>query len=512
MTSSEYRQHDALALADLVRKGAVTPTELLDAAIAQAEAQPALNAIVTPLYEQGRHMLDRLPDGEAGQQMPFRGVPFLLKDLELEWAGTPLKSGCRGYAGYVSATDSFAVTKYKEAGLIFFGKTNTPEFGLTPYTEPELYGPARNPWNLAYSPGGSSGGSAAAVAAGIVPVASASDGGGSIRIPASCCGLFGLMPSRGRTSLGPGLGELWQGAVRSHVVSRTVRDSAAFLDITAGTSPGDPYTMGKPGESFLGQVGQHPTGDPHRRTGPGKLRIALTTQHPFPGHQTHADCVGAVQKTARLLESLGHTVEEIALPYDHTVLSETYLTMVLSETGATIRELSDYLKRPARRTDMELNTWALARISEAYSAVDSSYHKRRWNTLARRMGELHQTYDLLLMPTLSRPPIRIGELQNTSAENQLMKIVDAVGGLKFLKGGKQIDQLAEKAFGYIPFAPIANMTGQPSMSVPLHQSAGGLPIGSMFTAALGNEALLFRVAAQLEHAQPWAGNWPPNLP
>jgi len=502
MTSPEYRQHDALGLADLVRKGAVTPLELLDAAIAEAEVHnPALNAIVTPLYEQGRRMLDQLPDGRAGEAMPFRGVPFLLKDLELEWAGTPLKSGCRGYAGYVSTTDSFAVARYKQAGLIFFGKTNTPEFGLTPYTESQLYGPARNPWNLAYSPGGSSGGSAVAVAAGIVPAASASDGGGSIRIPASCCGLFGLMPSRGRASLGPGYGELWQGAVRSHVVSRTVRDSAAFLDVTAGTSPGDPYTMGTPAETFLSQVGKQP----------GKLRIALATQHPFPGQQTHAECIAAVQKTAKLLESLGHTVEEIALPYDHTVLSQMYLTMVLGETGATIRELGDYLKRPARRDDMELNTWALSRISEAYSAADFSYQKRRWNDLARRMGALHETYDLLLMPTLSRPPIRIGELQNTPTENQLMKLVDAVGGLKLLKGSKQIDQLAEKSFGYIPFPPIANMTGQPSMSVPLHLSADGLPVGSMLTAALGNDALLFQVAAQLEQAQPWVGNWPTGL-
>lgn len=502
MTSSEYRQHDALGLAELVRRGDVTPLELLDAAIAEAEVQnPAINAIVTPLYEQGRRMLDQLPDGEAGQAMPFRGVPFLLKDLELEWAGTPMKSGCRGYAGYVSTEDSFAVAKYKKAGLIFFGKTNTPEFGLTPYTESQLYGPARNPWNLAYSPGGSSGGSAAAVAAGIVPAASASDGGGSIRIPASCCGLFGLMPSRGRASLGPGFGEMWQGAVRSHVVSRTVRDSAAFLDVSAGMAPGDPYTLGTSPESFLSQVEKKP----------GKLHIAFATQHPFPGQQTHAECVLAVQKTAKLLESLGHTVEEIALPYDHTVLSEMYLTMVLGETGATVRELADYLKRPARRDDMEMNTWALARISEAYSAVDFSYQKRHWNTLARRMGQLHETYDLLLMPTLSRPPIRIGELQNTPAENQLMKVVDAVGGLKLLKGSKQIDQLAEKSFGYIPFPPIANMTGQPSMSVPLHQSADGLPVGSMFTAALGNEALLFQLAAQLEEAQPWAGNRPPSL-
>ncbi len=502
MTPSEYRQHDALSLADLVRRGAVTPLELLDVAIAQAEGQnPALNAIVTPLYEQGRRMLDQLPDGEEGQNMPLRGVPFLLKDLELEWAGTPMKAGCRGYASHVSTTDSFTVTKYKQAGLIFFGKTNTPEFGLTPYTESQLYGPARNPWNLAHSPGGSSGGSAAAVAAGIVPVASASDGGGSIRIPASCCGLFGLMPSRGRSSLGPTYGELWQGSVRSHVLSRTVRDSAAFLDVTAGMSPGDPYTIGQPEVPFLDQVG----------LSPGKLRIALTTQHPFSGQKTHDDCIAAVQKTAKLLESLGHTVEEIALPYDQTALSELFLTVVMGETGATIRELSDYLKRPARRDDMEMNTWALARIADAYTAVDFAYQKHRWNSLARRMGQLHETYDLMLTPTMSRPPIRIGELQNSAAETQIIKMVDAVGGLKLLKGSRQIDQLAEKSFGYIPFTPIANMTGQPSMSIPLHQSADGLPVGSMFTAALGNEALLFRLAAQLEQAQPWADNWPPSL-
>jgi amidase len=495
MTPSEYLQHDAITLAELVQQGQVTPAELLDAAIAQAEAvNPAINAIVTPLYEQGRRMLDQLPASGA-----FRGVPFLLKDLELEWAGTPLKMGCRGYSGYVSDHDSHIVARYKQAGLVFFGKTNTPEFGLTPYTESQFYGPARNPWKLTHSPGGSSGGAAAAVAAGIVPVASASDGGGSIRIPASCCGLFGLMPSRGRTSMGPTFGEMWQGAVRGHVVSRTVRDSAAFLDITAGSAPGDPYTLGKPTESFLSQVEQgHP----------GKLRIAFTTQHPFPSQRTHEESVAAVQQTARLLESLGHTVEEVALPFDHTALSELFLTMVIGETGATLREMATYLKRPARRDDVELNTWALARLAEGYSATDFAYQKRRWNTLARTMGTLHETYDLLLMPTLSRPPIRIGELQNSTAEAQLLKIVDTIGGLRFLKGGKQIEQLAEKSFGYIPYTPIANMTGQPSMSVPLHWSAEGLPVGSMFTAALGNEALLFRLAAQLEQAQPWAQRRP----
>jgi amidase len=495
MTPSEYLQHDAIALAELVQQGQITPAELLDVAIAQAEAvNPAINAIVTPLYEQGRRMLDHLPEPGG----PLWGVPFLLKDLELEWAGTPLKMGSRGYAGYVSDHDSHAITRYKQAGLVFFGKTNTPEFGLTPYTEAELYGPARNPWKLTHSTGGSSGGSAAAVAAGIVPAATASDGGGSIRIPASCCGLFGLIPSRGRASLGPAYGELWQGCVRSNVVSRSVRDSAAFLDVIAGPAPGDPYATNVPADSFLSEVSRDP----------GKLRIAFTTQHPFPGQPTHDECIAAVQHTARLLESLGHSVAEIALPYDHTTLSELFLTMVIGETGATLRELATYLKRPARRTDVELNTWLLARLAEAYTATDFAYQKRRWNALSRTMGTLHETYDVLLTPTLSRPPIAIGELQNSAAENQVLKLLDTVGGLRFLKGGKQIDQLAEKAFGYIPFTPIANMTGQPSMSVPLHWSAEGLPVGSMFTAALGNEALLFRLAGQLEQAQPWAGRRP----
>nr|WP_148289430.1 amidase family protein [Fibrella aestuarina] len=499
MTPSEYTQHDALALADLVQRGEATPIELLDMAIAQAErVNPTLNAIVTPLYEQGRRMLDQLPDDG-----PLRGVPFLLKDLELEWAGTPLKMGCKGYAGYVSSHDSYSVARYKQAGLVFFGKTNTPEFGLTPYTESTLYGPTRNPWKPTHSPGGSSGGSAAAVAAGIVPAATASDGGGSIRIPASCCGLFGLMPSRGRASMGPGFGELWQGCVRSHVVSRTVRDSAALLDVIAGPAVGDPYAFDKPADSFLSQVGRDPV-----EVSPRKLRVALTTQHPFPGQRTHEECVRAVQHTAKLLETLGYAVDEIALPYDHTALSELFLTMVIGETGATLRELADYLKRPTRRDDVELNTWALARLAEGYSAADFAYQTHRWNALSRIMGKLHETYDLLLTPVMARPPIAIGELQNSASETQLLKMIDTVGGLRFMKGSRQIDQLAEKSFGYIPFTPVANMTGQPSMSVPLYWTVDGLPVGSMFTAALGNEALLFRVAGQLEQAQPWADKLP----
>jgi amidase len=486
---ADYVSRDATALAELVRSGDVTPAELLETAIARAEAvNPQLNAIVTPLYEQGRAMAAQLP--ETG---PFRGVPFLLKDLEFEWSGTPMKSGSRGFQNYVSSTDSEIVKRLKAAGLVFFGKTNTPEFGLTPYTESKLYGPARNPWKLTHSPGGSSGGSAAAVAAGIVPAATASDGGGSIRIPASCCGLFGLKPSRARVTLGPRFGELWNGAVAGHAVTRSVRDSAALLDATAGPLPGDPYGIAPPERPFVEEVGREP----------GKLRVAFSTQSLMPSQTTDAECIRAVEDTVKLLESLGHTVDEIPLPYEKTIVTEAFFLNVLSETAATLRELGHYLGRPARRDDVELNTWAQARLAEGFSATDLAFQKRRWNALNRSMGQLHETYDVFLTPTLPRPPITIGTFQNTASEQRLLKLVDTVGGLKYLNGSKMVEELAERSLGYISFTVITNMTGQPSMSVPLHWSPDGLPIGVMFAAKLGDEATLFRLASQLEQARPW---------
>jgi len=487
---SEYVKHDATALADLVRRGETTPAELLETAIARAEAvNPQLNAIVTPLYEKGREMAANLPaDG------PFRGVPFLLKDLELEWAGTPMKFGCRGYANYVSTTDSEVIKRLKAAGLVFFGKTNTPEFGLTPYTESKLYGLARNPHKPTHSPGGSSGGSAVAVAAGIVPAATASDGGGSIRIPASCCGLFGLKPSRGRVTLGPAYGELWNGAVIGHAVTRSVRDSAGLLDAIAGNMPGDPYLIPPPERPFLDEVSREP----------GKLRVAFSTASVIPSLTIDPECIKAVQETARLLESLGHTVEEVPLPYDKTIITEGFFVSVLAETAATLRDLSTYLGRPVKPgVDVELNTWAQARLAEGFSAADLSWQNRRWNTLNRSMGQLHEKYDLLLTPTLPCPPIAIGTFQNSASEERLLKLVDAVGGLKYLNGTKIVNDLAEKSLGYISYTVITNMTGQPSMSVPLHWSADGLPIGVMFAAKLGNEATLFRLAGQLEQTRPW---------
>ena len=494
LSFEEYVKHDATALAELVQTGQTTSGELLQTAIARAEAvNPMLNAIVTPLYDQGRTMATHIPaDG------PFCGVPFLLKDLEMEWAGTPMKSGSKGYQNYVSTTDSEVVKRLKKAGLVFFGKTNTPEFGLTPYTESTLYGPARNPWKLTHSPGGSSGGSAAAVAAGIVPAATASDGGGSIRIPASCCGLFGLKPSRGRVTLGPRFGELWNGAVAGHAVTRSVRDSAGLLDVIAGGPTyrplaGEPYSIAPPERPFREEVGREP----------GKLRIAFSTQSLMPSQVTDPECVNAVQETARLLERLGHSVDEVPLPYEKTIITEAFFVNVLSETAAVLRELGDYLGRPVRRSDVELNTWAQARLAEGFSAADAAYQKRRWNTLNRRMGQLHETYDLFLTPTLPRPPIEIGAFQNKSSEQRLLKLVDSYGGLKYLKGSKTVEALAERSLGYISFTVITNMTGQPSMSVPLHWSANGLPVGVMFAAKLGDEATLFRLAGQLEQEKPW---------
>jgi amidase len=489
LSFNEYVKHDATALAALVRNGELTPADLLETAIARAEAvNPQLHAIVTPLYDKGRDMAEHLPENG-----PFRGVPFLLKDLELEWADTPMKSGCAGYQNYVSAQDSEVIKRLRKAGLVFFGKTNTPEFGLTPYTESKLYGPCRNPWKLTHSPGGSSGGSAAAVAAGIVPAATASDGGGSIRIPASCCGLFGLKPSRGRVTLGPRFGELWNGAVIGHALTRSVRDSAGLLDATAGPLAGDPYGIAPPERPFTEEVSCEP----------GKLRIAFSTQALMPGQTTDPECIKAVQETARLLERLGHTVEEIPLPYEKTIVTEAFFVNVLSETAGVLRELGHYLGRPVRRTDVELNTWAQARLAEGFSAADVAFQKRRWNTLNRAMGQLHETYDVFLTPTLPRPPITIGTFQNKASEERLLKLVDSLGGLKYLNGSKTVNDLAERSLGYISFTVITNMTGQPSMSVPLHWSADGLPIGVMFAAKLGDEATLFRLAGQLEQERPW---------
>ncbi|MCO5230657.1 MAG: amidase family protein [Chitinophagales bacterium] len=492
MNFQDYIQYDALGLAELIRKGEVSASEVLEVAILRAEQiNPSLNAIVHTMYGKARE--------RATQALPnhiLAGVPFLMKDLELYLAGEPMTHGSQSMKSYIPKEDSYAVKKMKNIGLNIFGKTNTPEFGITPFTEPKANGITKNPWNPAYSAGGSSGGSAAAIAAGVVPMASAGDGGGSIRIPASACGLFGIKPSRGRISLGPGNGEAWSGLVSSFALSRTVRDSAALLDALIGAEPGDPFIFQAPENSFLSEVSRDPQ----------KLRIAYSTQHPF-GQSVDADCLDAIQQTVKLLKSLGHEVEEIPLPYEEALLTKTFF-MLMADVAADLDILGEMRGREIQKNEVELTTWLLNILGRTYSARDFAYSRKQWNTISRRFGQIHQTYDLWLCPTLAQAPIKNGALQSSAIEEFVLKIAIKAGLVPYFKGTKIIDTIAKRTLGYIPYTPIANMTGQPSMNIPLYWNKDNLPIGVMFTAKMGDEATLFRLAGQLENAQPWKNRRP----
>ncbi len=486
MTFDEYRRRDALGLAELVRKGEVLASELLDIAIARTEEiNPRINAVIYKMYDEGKR-LATAPDKNA----PFAGVPFLIKDLGLEVKGFPLRTGCRGYEGYVSPEDSILVERFREAGFAYFGKTNTPEFGLTPFTEPEYFGATRNPWNTERSAGGSSGGSGAAVAGGIVPIATASDGGGSIRIPASCNGLFGLKPSRGRLSLGNFKGEMWSGAVVEGCVSRSVRDTAAFLDALCSPVPGDPYAIQAPERPYREEAEREPK----------PLRIGFSTSHTL-GHPIDPECIKAVQDAVTLLQALGHRVEEVALPYQKEDLKEVFIMMVFGEAAADLEKLAKFLGRPVSRRDVEATTYMLGLLGKAYSAKDYVFHRRRWNEISRRIAGYHADWDILLTPTLCMPPFPVGSLKPSASEQRTINLVNAFGLGALLKSS--VDQLAEKIYSYMPYTAFANMTGQPSMSVPLYWTPDKLPVGVMFSAAFGREDLLLQLAGQLERSQPW---------
>ncbi len=486
MTFEEYRKYDALGLADLIRKKEITPAELIEIAIQRAErVNPKLNAIIHKMYDKAKEMA-----AQVDMNAPFAGVPFLIKDIGIHIKDELLTRGSKAWQGFKSSEDSLIVKKYRQGGLIFLGRTNSPELGITPYTEPKHYGPTLNPWNTAKTSGGSSGGSAAAVAAGITPIATASDGGGSIRIPAANCGLFGLKPSRGRVSLGNHSGEWWSGAVVEGCVSRTVRDSAAFLDLIQGNEVGDLYLTKPPVRPYSEEA----------QTDPKPLKIAYSTQHTL-GHKMHAETAKAVHQAAELLKDLGHQVEEVKLPFEAEDLTEVFLTMVVAEVAADLQDLEKFLGRKVRPSDVETATYALALLGRTFSARDFVHQKRRWNDIARRVGAFHEKYDVLLTSTVSLPPFDIGEIQPTSGELTSLGIVNTLGLGAVLKAS--LGPLAEKTFSYIPYTAIANMTGQPSMSVPLHWTPDNLPVGTMFTAALGREDLLFQLAGQLEKAKPW---------
>jgi amidase len=489
-----YANYDGLGLAQLVRKGEVHPTDLVEEAIRRIEqVNPQVNAVIEKMYDQARKTAaSNLPAG------PFQGVPFLIKDIMADHAGVPSRRCSRFLNDYVPQRDSEIVCRYKAAGLVILGKTNAPEFGLLPVTEPELFGPTNNPWDLTRTSGGSSGGSAAAVAARVVPIAHGNDGGGSIRVPAACCGVFGLKPTRGRTPIGPELAEGWQGMAINHALSISVRDSAAMLDATAGPEVGAPYYPVPPERPFLEEVGADP----------GRLRIAYSAKPLLPG-KMHPDCVKGLEETVKLCEELGHEMVEAAPEFDGSAFARAFFTMVCGETRAGIEESELLVGRKANWADFEPTTWALNLLGQQFSAGDFARAVHTLKDSAQRLGYFFENYDMLLTPTLAMPPLSAGALQPKGTDLTAMKVLGRLNAGGLLRAFADIDALAEETFAFIPCLPPFNATGQPAMSVPLHWNDEGLPIGMQFVGHYGDEASLFRLAAQLEQARPWADHVPP---
>ena len=463
--SDELEQMDGLGLAELIRDGEVSASEVLEATIARIEARnPALNALVTPMFDAARTAVAAgLPDG------PFRGVPYAFKELVVSVKGAPTTSASRLYADTPAAADSELVARARRAGLVVVGKTNSSEFGLQPVTEPHLFGPTRNPWNTAYSPGGSSGGSAAAVASGMLPMAHATDGGGSVRIPASCCGLFGLKPTRGRITAGPEGGEGLAGLACQHAVTWSVRDSAALLDATAGPMPGDPYAAAPPARPWL----EDATRDPAR------LRIAVSTLSP-DGKPVDPACAEAAREAAKLCEAMGHIVEEAAPVFDVAAARAAFSAIFQANTMVNVgRATSGRL--PAEGM-VEPLTRALAERGATVSAPDYIRALQSMHRESRKIAAFFGRHDLWLTPTLGQLPPKVGAFDSDLTD---------------------VDEWMDRLMGFLPFTWIFNLTGQPAMSVPFAISAEGLPVGVHFAARTGDEASLFALAGQIERARPW---------
>jgi amidase len=473
MDSSELAWMDGLAQAGLVRRREVHPRELVEAAIERIERlNPTLNAVVTPMYEQAlERAAGELPSG------PFTGVPFVLKDLTAEHAGVRHTEGSTFLADHVSTHDQELVRRQRRAGLVSVGKTNVPELGILPTTEPRLLGPTRNPWSPGHTTGGSSGGTAAAVASGMVPLGHASDGGGSIRIPASCCGLFGLKPTRARNPLGPALGDLLSGLGCEHALTRSVRDSAALLDATAGPDAGDPYWAPPRERPYAEEVGAEV----------GRLRVAVTTES-LTGVPVAGACVRAVRETARLCEELGHDVVEFSPDRtDGAALTEAFVTLYCAGVAAAIAGWAVATGRRPAAPDFEPLTWAMRELGLGRTSADYLLSLVFLQGFSRRVASWFAEFDVWLTPVLAEPPLPLGTF-DAPPDQPLAPFV--------------------RAGAWAPFTPLANITGQPAMSVPLAWTEAGLPVGSHFIGRFGDEATLFRLAAQLEEARPWAARRP----
>jgi len=483
MDFHEYRAHDATGLAELVAGRQVSAAELLALARDRAAAvNPQLNAIVRDVPASPTEELDG----------PFAGVPFLIKDLAQDYAGLPTSSGSRAWMSTPAAEHATVVQRWVDAGLVVFGKTNTPEFGAKGITEPVAWGPARNPWNPERTPGGSSGGSAAAVAAGVVPCAGANDGGGSIRIPAACCGLVGLKPGRGLTPSGPAHGEPMHGAAVQGVVSRTVRDTAGMLDVLRGGEPGGPYVPGIPDAPFSSCVGQDP----------GRLRIGVRVPSAITA-APHPEAVAAVDATVRALTELGHHVEELTeAPFDDAVLAKDFL---LTWFVHVAHEVAEAKRRTGAGDDsFERDTLIMAALGRATGGVDYVAAVERRHEHARRLTTFFESYDLLLTPTLATPPPRIGQFDLPIALQRGADVLIRTRTARLLRHTRIVDDMVDQNLGWVPYTQLANITGRPAISLPLHQTVDGLPLGVQFVAPLAGEALLIRLAAQLERAVPWS--------
>jgi len=488
MKGFQYKAYDGLALAELVRKKEVQPIELVEEAIRLTDLlNPKINAVINKMYDQARKTARTECKGA------FAGVPMLLKDISQELKGEPVTAGSKAFQSYRAKTDSEYVRRLRKAGVVFLGQTNVPEFALVAVTEPAHYGPTRNPWNLNRTPGGSSGGSAAAVASGIVPIAGANDGGGSIRIPAAYCGLFGLKPTRGRTPVGPNFGRAWQGASAEHVLTRTVRDSAAMLDELHGYERAGAFSV-PPFEGSYLKAASTPVDK--------KLRIAFSVKSPI-GTDVHPECIEAVLKTSKLLESMGHQVEEMDAPVDGHKIANSYLTMYFGETAAVLASLEEVLGRKATPSDVEPTTWLLGLLGKATTAEEFVLSIREWDKAAHLMETFHETYDFYLTPTTAFPPAKIGELEPTSSEKFLISTVGKMGFGGLLKKAGIVDQIAQKNLARTPFTQLANLTGQPALSLPMHLTKDGLPVGVQVMAARGREDLLLQLAGELEQSEYW---------
>lgn len=468
----EYDEMDAIGLAELIKEGAISPHDALAAALERLDAhQPVLNMVVARMEAEALDTIERgLPDG------PFAGVPFLLKDLAASYAGVATTFGSRLFEGFVPDHDTTLVARYRAAGLVIFGKTNTPEMGLSATTEPAAFGPTRNPWNPERSAGGSSGGSAAAVAARVVPIAHATDGGGSIRIPAANCGLVGLKPTRGRNPAGPDVGEGWSGMSAGHVVSRSVRDSAAMLDATHGPAPGDPYAAPPPARAFLDEVGADP----------GRLRIALGTTA-ASGVPVDPACVAAAESAAKLCEELGHTVETADPPYDFDLALSAMRVIWSANVRVGVDNRCKALEIDIADAPIEATTRAFAEEGRRHDAAAYAHAIMTMHGIGRRFAAFQASYDVILTPTLARPPWLLGAID---------------------MGIDDLDRYLADLFGHMPFTAQFNITGQPAISLPLHWTDDDLPVGVQFAGRFGDEATLIGLASQIEAARPWSNRRP----